>query len=215
MMTTEEDLKKKPHRLKDLTVTAVSAVDRGANPGAHVVLMKRNGQDVAWTKPEVYARVKKHAISKYPNLTTAAAISRVTLEDPKVSACYKAAKYAPIREDVEVKKARPAERLLQSSTVQDVLAITRRIHKQDGKTLSAVATSELARLAGERREKDPSLSLDEAIATVISEGVKSDDEKVWFLVSTISDRKNALIAVEDARKIDKVRNEFARHGIQL
>ena len=212
MTTTEEDLKKKPHRLKDLTVTAISAVDSGANPGAHVVLMKADGKPM--TRTEIMKQIEAYATRKHPTLTTPAAVSRVACE-PEVYEAYRSAAYSPFSVPEPVKKARPAERLLQSQTVQDVLAITRRIHKQDGETLAAVATSELARLAGERREKDPNLSMDEAIATVISEGVKSDDEKVWFLVSTISDRKNTLIAVEDARKIDKVRNEFARHGIQL
>lgn len=52
-----------PRMLKDLTITEVSSVDRGAGEGVKVLLMKRNtpSGDVEMTKEELEAAIKKAA----------------------------------------------------------------------------------------------------------------------------------------------------------
>ena len=217
MTTTEEDLKKKPHRLKNLTVTAIAAVDKGANPGAQVVLMKRdNGKPI--TKPEVFAVVEKYATEKHPRLTREQAIARVALE-PEVVEAYRRAEYAPIVKSETAPVLTREEAMLTSPTVQDFIAKVRRIQKQGAGSLAQLATDKLLEMAADRRRQNPKLSDMAALVVLLDEGINRPDatppDPVRFLVQIATDQKNSMIRAEDALQLDSLRAQFAEHGIAV
>ena len=218
MTTTEEDLKKKPHRLKDLTVTAIAAVDRGANPGAHVVLMKRDSNGKPMTKPEIYACIEKYATAKHPDVTREQAIARVALE-PEVVEAYRRAEYAPIVKSETAPVLTREEAMLTSPTVQDFIAKVRRIQKQGAGSLAQLATDKLLEIAADRRRQNPKLSDMAALVVLLDEGINRPDatppDPVRFLVQIATDQKNSMIRAKDALQLDSLRAQFAEHGIAV
>ena len=216
MTTTEEDLKKKPHRLKDLTVTAIAAVDRGANPGAHVVLMKRDSNGKPMTRTEIMKQIETYATRKHPTLTKAAAIAAVAGE-PEVREAYRSAEYAPFTEDKPVAKASREEAMLESKTARELIERIRRIRKQSAMSLADLAVTRLMEYAKNRQRQNPKLSDAAALVLVISEGLGSGDltSPIRFLTDLLADEKNALLLASDALKLDSIREQFSSYGISI